>query len=146
MLTSARRRKLDIRLQDEADTLRAQLREHGPAADKISRLVRSYLGHGELTIHAAAEGYELHRHGKLVKGPPSEGERTAIALCYFLSTLESDERLAQVESHSDSLDDLIGYSSMTVEEARQANEALLHLMKVADERHEKAIRKQCKAA
>lgn len=309
------------KLQDEADTLRAQVREHGPAADKISRLVRSYLGHGELTIHAAAEGYELHRHGKLVKGPPSEGERTAIALCYFLSTLESDgrdkkdlivvvddpissldtkamnyacvlirnllttakqvfvlthnqscmnefkkawknraypeeadkqptatlnyldvkideatgarsatlielpkllrtydseyhflcqkliefekagdghsdyhflmpnvmrrvlevflafkvpgshgikdklnalcadladqvdqnrlgalERLAQVESHSDSLDDLIGHSSMTIEEARQANEALLHLMKVADERHEKAIRKQCKAA
>lgn len=297
--------------------LRTKVREHGPAADKITKLVRRYLGHGELTIFAAGEGYELHRHGKPVEGPPSEGEKTAIALCYFLTTLEADgraiedlivvvddpvssldtkamnyacalvrntleraqqvfvlthnqhcmnefkkawkghvhrkndpngtfnfidvrvpegaaarsarlvampkhleaydseyhflchkmlefeaageeyseyhfmmphimrrvmevflafkepgghgigakllavckdhdeldpsrmaalERLVQVESHSDSLDDLVGHSSMTIEEARDANAALLLMMKVADARHEQAIRKQCKAA
>ncbi|RVK13470.1 AAA family ATPase [Sinorhizobium meliloti] len=75
--------------------LSGKVRSHGPAADKITRLVRAYLGHGELTIFAAEEGYELHRHGKIVKGPPSEGERTAIALCYFLSTLESDGRVVK---------------------------------------------------
>lgn len=79
-------------LEKKIEDLRAKVRAHGPAAVKINQLVGSYLGHAELTISPAAEGYELHRHGKLVKGAPSEGEKTAIALCYFLSTLESDGR------------------------------------------------------
>lgn len=73
-------------------SLRAKIREHGPAAEKLTKLVRAYLGHGELTVIAANDGYELHRNGKLVKGAPSEGEKTAIALCYFLCTLESEGR------------------------------------------------------
>lgn len=72
--------------------LRAKVRTHGPAAEVISKLVKAYLGHAELSVHPAKEGYELHRHGKPVKGQPSEGEKTALALCYFLSTLESDGR------------------------------------------------------
>ena len=68
------------------------VRTHGPAADTISKLVKAYLGHGELTVVPADEGYELHRHGRLVKGPPSEGEKTALALCYFLSMLAADGR------------------------------------------------------
>jgi wobble nucleotide-excising tRNase len=56
------------------------------------------------------------------------------------------ERLIQIESHSDSLDNLIAQSSLTIEEARVANTALLDLMKAADEGHEMAIRAQCKAA
>lgn len=79
-------------LERDVVELTAMVRAHGPAADQITKLVRAYLGHGELTVFAANEGYELHRHGKLVKGPPSEGEKTAIALCYFLSTLEADGR------------------------------------------------------
>ena len=72
--------------------LSSKLHEHGPAAEKLTKLVRAYLGHGELTVIAANEGYELHRNGNLVKGAPSEGEKTAIALCYFLCTLESEGR------------------------------------------------------
>lgn len=79
-------------LTAEINTLRAKVQQHGPAADKINALVKSYLGHGELTIVAVAEGYELHRHGALVRGAPSEGEKTAIAICYFLSTLSSEDR------------------------------------------------------
>lgn len=79
-------------LRERAEELSAKVRTHGPAADKITKLVHSYLGHGELTIFAADEGYELRRHGRLVAGPPSEGEKTAIAVCYFLSTLEADGR------------------------------------------------------
>ena len=78
--------------------LSAKVRTHGPAADQITKLVRAYLGHGELAIIAVDEGYELRRHNKIVKGPPSEGEKTAIALCYFISSLEADGR---------SLEDLI---------------------------------------
>jgi wobble nucleotide-excising tRNase len=87
-------RALDVhkKLVDRIAELRQKIRTHGPAAEVITKLIRAYLGHGELTIRAATEGYELHRHGRPVKGAPSEGEKTAIALCYFLSTLESDGR------------------------------------------------------
>ncbi|BBO09238.1 AAA family ATPase [Bradyrhizobium sp. TM102] len=79
-------------LEEDIAALRAKVQMHGPAADKINALIRSYLGHGELTIVAVAEGYELHRRGALVTGAPSEGEKTAIAICYFLSTLEAEDR------------------------------------------------------
>lgn len=78
--------------KDQLRDLRNRVRTHGPAATVITKLVQLYLGHKELSVVAAKEGYELHRHGKLVKRPPSEGEKTALALCYFLSTLESDGR------------------------------------------------------
>lgn len=80
------------KLHDDMTALRAKVQQHGPAADKINALTKSYLGHGELTIVAVANGYELHRHGMLLTGAPSEGEKTAIALCYFLSTLEAEDR------------------------------------------------------
>lgn len=72
--------------------LRQQVREHGAAAEKVNRLIISYLGHSELQVHAVDEGYELWRHGQLMDGHPSEGEKTAIALCYFLSSLEAEGR------------------------------------------------------
>lgn len=79
-------------LESELADLRSKIRQHGPAAEKINALVASYLGHNELSVVAVGEGYELHRHGSLVKGEPSEGEKTAIAICYFLSSLEAEDR------------------------------------------------------
>jgi wobble nucleotide-excising tRNase len=79
-------------LDTKIEALRAKVRTHGPAAETITKLIHNYLGHGELAVVASKEGYELHRHGKLVKGQPSEGEKTAIALCYFLTTLGGDGR------------------------------------------------------
>lgn len=73
-------------------TLRQVVRTHGPAALKINKLVESYLGHGELTVHVVEGGYEIHRHGAIIEGLPSEGEKTAIAIAYFLSTIASDGR------------------------------------------------------
>jgi len=72
--------------------LKLKVQTHGPAAAAINSLVRTYLGHDELTISAVDEGYELHRYGQLVRGEPSEGEKTAIALCYFISTLPANDR------------------------------------------------------
>lgn len=80
------------KLEEDVVSLRAKVEQHGPAADRINALIRSYLGHGELTVVAVVEGYELHRRGALVTGAPSEGEKTAIAICYFLSTLEAEDR------------------------------------------------------
>jgi hypothetical protein len=53
------------------------------------------------------------------------------------------ERLSQVESHSDTLEDFLSHSSITIEEARDANAALLELMSIADAHHATCIRAQC---
>lgn len=45
------------------------------------------------------------------------------------------DRLVQLESHADNLDDLITFSSMTIEETRAAAEALHELMKRVDKEH-----------
>lgn len=76
----------------EAEELRRRVRTHGPASEVINSLVRSYLGHNELQINASTEGYQILRKGKQISGTLSEGEKTAIALCYFLVALEGDGR------------------------------------------------------
>jgi wobble nucleotide-excising tRNase len=38
------------------------------------------------------DGYQLHRHGMPITGMPSEGEKTAIAISYFLPSIEADNR------------------------------------------------------
>jgi wobble nucleotide-excising tRNase len=79
-------------LSEAARELRQRIRTHGPAADVINKLIAAYLGHGELTINPVDEGYELQRHGTPISGVPSEGEKTAIAISYFLSSIEADNR------------------------------------------------------
>ncbi|MGH2396320.1 MAG: AAA family ATPase [bacterium] len=83
--------QLNARRQ-EAEQLTQGMRQHGPAADMINRMIHSYLGHKELQIATLADGYQLRRDGRPVTGSLSEGEKTAIALCYFLSTLEAEGR------------------------------------------------------
>lgn len=79
-------------LREKARKLREQIRTHGPAAEVINKLIAAYLGHGELTINPVDDGYELQRHGTPITGAPSEGEKTAIAISYFLSSIEADNR------------------------------------------------------
>lgn len=76
----------------KANDLKQKIRTHGPAAESINNLIASYLGHRELSIHPVDQGYELHRHGKAITGAPSEGEKTAIAISYFLSSIEAEGR------------------------------------------------------
>ncbi|MDF2232399.1 AAA family ATPase [Albimonas sp. CAU 1670] len=78
--------------KEAARELRHQIRAHGPAASAINKLIAAYLGHNELAINPVEEGYELHRHGTPIEGVPSEGEKTAIAISYFLSSIEADNR------------------------------------------------------
>lgn len=80
------------RLFAEIDTIKQQVRQHGPAADRVNEMIRRYLGHDELEVAAKDEGYEIRRHGRVTTSAPSEGEKTAIALSYFLVLLESDGR------------------------------------------------------
>jgi wobble nucleotide-excising tRNase len=72
--------------------VRDKLRSHGPAVDTINRLLKSFLGHGELALSTDGEGYRIQRRGKNAVGPLSEGEKTAVAFCYYLTKLEEDGR------------------------------------------------------
>jgi len=54
------------------------------------------------------------------------------------------ERLIQLESHSDSIDDLIGFSSMTLEESKAAAAALVNLMEIVDPGHLAGLRRLCR--
>lgn len=86
------RQRLHTKLVDRAAALRVEVRDHGPAVERINAALRAYLGHGELRLEVFEEGYRILRHGAVLAGPLSEGERTAIALCYFLSKLEEEGR------------------------------------------------------
>jgi len=82
------------KLDAEALTLRGKIREHGPAAEALTNGVKAYLGHDHLEVRAedGEEGYRIYRKGNAVKGCLSEGEKTAIALIYFLSRLTGENR------------------------------------------------------
>ncbi len=80
------------KLNASADQVRRKIKEHGPAADVINKLIASYLGHDELKVHPVETGYHFLRHGKSIRGMPSEGEKTAVAISYFLSSIGAEGR------------------------------------------------------
>lgn len=79
-------------LTQDAEQFKQDMRQHSPAADMINRMIHGYLGHDELQIATLESGYEIRRHDTPVSGSLSESEKTAIALCYFLATLEAEGR------------------------------------------------------
>jgi wobble nucleotide-excising tRNase len=94
--------------QCEAE-IQSRLLSHGLAVEPINKLLHPYLGHGELTIATLNAGYQIQRKSTAIKGPLSEGEKTALALCYFLSKLEENGRqkkdvIAVVDDPISSLD------------------------------------------
>lgn len=79
-------------LVKEIEEFTQKLRNHGPAAVVINSMIKAYLRHGDIEIVAHEEGFQLRRYGRHVAKNLSEGEKTAITLCYFLSALTSDGR------------------------------------------------------
>jgi wobble nucleotide-excising tRNase len=78
--------------REEIDALKRRMREHQGAAETLNKLIANYLGRTEIEFRPREEGYEIFRSGAPMTGWLSEGERTAIALCYFLTLLEADGR------------------------------------------------------
>lgn len=78
------------RLMNELRSLEREIVEHLQPAEELNGDLRSYLGHDELTLQVKETGYQLLRQGQLAEAL-SEGERTALALLYFLKSL-SDRR------------------------------------------------------
>lgn len=67
--------------------LRRSLDTDFSVAEDLSRDLGNYLGHSDLALVATADGYVVTRNAQIATGL-SEGEKTAIALLYFLKTLE----------------------------------------------------------
>ncbi|WP_354684024.1 AAA family ATPase [Cupriavidus necator] len=80
------------KLKDRERELKKAVRKHGPAASVINKLIHSYLGRQDLSLVPKEDGYQLERNGSTALGSLSEGEKTAISLCYFLSTIEAEGR------------------------------------------------------
>ena len=120
-------------LANKVDKLRQSMREHGPAAEMINHMIHNYLGHKELEIAALENGYELRRHGTIATGSPSEGEQTAIALCYFLVMLEADGRklgdlIVVLDDPISSLDTKALHYAFSILHARLSDAAQLIVM------------------
>jgi wobble nucleotide-excising tRNase len=55
-------------------------------------MLRNYLGRGDIELSPVEGAFQIRRNGSPIAGPLSEGEKTAVALCYFLSALTGDGR------------------------------------------------------
>jgi len=80
--------------KDKSDELAAKIKkiedeiiEHHQPAEDLNNDLRQYLGHGELQLAVKDTGYTITRNGEPAQ-MLSEGEMTAIALLYFLKSLE----------------------------------------------------------
>ena len=78
------------RLTAEIERLEREIVEHRQPAEELNRDLCKYLGHGELQLAIKDTGYSIMRNGQPAK-MLSEGEMTAIALLYFLKSLEDRE-------------------------------------------------------
>lgn len=79
--------EVDIqRLSGEVERLEQEIVEHGLPAKELNDDLHKYLGHDELRLEVRDTGYALMRHG-VPADSLSEGERTALALLYFLKSL-----------------------------------------------------------
>lgn len=79
-------------LADRQLELRNDLQDHGVGADKMNELIWAYLGHKELRLIAEAGGYKILRLSGKPATQLSEGERTAVSFCYFLTQLAAEGR------------------------------------------------------
>lgn len=73
-------------LLDEIDNLEREIVEHRRPAEELNKELREYLGHDELRLEVRDTGYTITRAGAPAQAL-SEGEMTAIALLYFLKSL-----------------------------------------------------------
>jgi len=67
--------------------LERKIVEYRQPAEELNEDLRRYLGHGEICLEIKQTGYTITRRGVPVR-TVSEGERTMIALLYFLKSLQ----------------------------------------------------------
>jgi len=79
-------RRLDEKIAD----LEREIVEHRRPAEELNEDLRKYLGHDELRLEVRDTGYIITRGGVPAQSL-SEGEMTAIALLYFLKSLQDKQ-------------------------------------------------------
>ena len=90
------------RLDGEIARLESEIVEHRRPAEELNEDLRKYLGHQELCLEIKETGYTITRGGVPAQSL-SEGESTAIALLYFLKSLQ--DRRFELENGAIVLDD-----------------------------------------
>jgi len=75
------------RFTDQITQLERDIKKHQRPAEELNEDLKRYLGHGELQLTIKDTGYSITRNGEPAQ-MLSEGEVTAIALLYFLKSLE----------------------------------------------------------
>ena len=70
--------------------LESEIIEHRKPAEELNEELHRYLGHSDLELAVKDNGYEIVRNGEAAQAL-SEGECTAIALLYFLKSLQGQD-------------------------------------------------------
>ena len=78
------------RLDAEISKLEGEISNHHRPAEELNEDISKYLGHRELCLEIKDTGYALTRRGESAESL-SEGETTAIALLYFLKSLQDTQ-------------------------------------------------------
>jgi wobble nucleotide-excising tRNase len=79
-------------LTEEKRTLQSKIRDHHKSATLINELLKLYLGRADIKFQSNNEGYLLTRDGQQTHSETlSEGEKTAVALVYFLQHLNGEK-------------------------------------------------------
>lgn len=71
----------------EIETIEREIISHQEPAEQLNKDLRAYLGHDELKLKVCETGYQITRRDQIASDL-SEGERTAIAVLYFLRSLK----------------------------------------------------------
>lgn len=79
-------------LREKMESLRSATRKHGVAVNELNTLLHDYLGHGSIRLRAKDKGYQLVRADGSVAQNLSEGEKTALTFCYFLTQFRAEGR------------------------------------------------------
>lgn len=91
IITDKKKKDQEVnRLSAEIERLEAEIVEHRQPAEELNKDLQNYLGHNELFLEVKKTGYAMTRDGVPAQYL-SEGEITAIALLYFLKSLEDKE-------------------------------------------------------
>ncbi|MDY7091812.1 MAG: AAA family ATPase [Acidobacteriota bacterium] len=80
-------RKAIQKLEEKVKEIKSRVDPHSFSAEQLTKDLRRYLGRDELSFELFGKGYQIVRSGTSVATGLSEGERTAIALLYFLQSL-----------------------------------------------------------
>ena len=83
------------KLKRELSDLQAKMRDHALAAEPINAAIANFLRHKQILIEPVEKGYVLKRSDGTHVVKLSEGEKTAVTFCYFIASLQADNRKKQ---------------------------------------------------